>query len=79
MNFHLRKFVFTLLILIAFQDWDRQSPTQVITEMCGFVTILSGTFLLHKTKDMADGTLSFEFFSFISMPNPVIYRNSPPL
>nr|CAD1838860.1 unnamed protein product [Ananas comosus var. bracteatus] len=24
-------------------------------EMCGFVTILSGTFLLHKTKDMADG------------------------
>uniref|UniRef100_A0A453G7J8 Uncharacterized protein n=2 Tax=Aegilops tauschii subsp. strangulata TaxID=200361 RepID=A0A453G7J8_AEGTS len=23
--------------------------------MCGFVTILSGTFLLHKTKDMVDG------------------------
>ncbi|KAG2396363.1 magnesium transporter [Vigna angularis] len=37
------------------KDWDRQSPTQVITEICGFVTILSGTFLLHKTKDMADG------------------------
>ncbi|PNX71592.1 magnesium transporter NIPA2-like protein [Trifolium pratense] len=37
-------------------DWDRQSPTQVITEICGFVTILSGTFLLHKTKDMADGS-----------------------
>ncbi|CAD5163585.1 unnamed protein product [Musa acuminata subsp. malaccensis] len=36
-------------------DWDRQNPTQIITEMCGFVTILSGTFLLHKTKDMADG------------------------
>lgn len=37
------------------QDWDRQNPTQIVTEMCGFVTILSGTFLLHKTKDMADG------------------------
>ncbi|CAN1305517.1 Probable magnesium transporter NIPA4 [Linum perenne] len=37
------------------KDWDRQSPTQIVTEMCGFVTILSGTFLLHKTKDMADG------------------------
>ncbi|GER39847.1 hypothetical protein STAS_16482 [Striga asiatica] len=36
------------------QDWDRQNPTQIVTEMCGFVTILSGTFLLHKTKDMAD-------------------------
>ncbi|KAK1300514.1 hypothetical protein QJS10_CPB13g00668 [Acorus calamus] len=36
------------------KDWDRQSPTQIVTEMCGFVTILSGTFLLHKTKDMSD-------------------------
>ncbi|XP_065870453.1 probable magnesium transporter NIPA4 isoform X1 [Euphorbia lathyris] len=40
--------------VIMFKDWDRQSPTQIITEMCGFVTILSGTFLLHKTKDMTD-------------------------
>ncbi|CAO2167267.1 unnamed protein product [Urochloa humidicola] len=37
------------------KDWDRQNPTQIVTEMCGFVTILSGTFLLHKTKDMVDG------------------------
>lgn len=35
------------------QDWNRQNPTQIVTEMCGFVIILSGTFLLHKTKDMA--------------------------
>ena len=41
------------------QDWDRQNPTQIVTEMCGFVTILSGTFLLHKTKDMVDGMLAF--------------------
>ncbi|XP_048231519.1 probable magnesium transporter NIPA4 isoform X2 [Ricinus communis] len=40
------------------KDWDRQSPTQIVTEMCGFVTILSGTFLLHKTKDMVDGPTS---------------------
>ena len=39
----------------SIQDWDRQNPTQIVTEMCGFVTILSGTFLLHKTKDMPDG------------------------
>ncbi|KAI4966161.1 hypothetical protein ZWY2020_005825 [Hordeum vulgare] len=50
--------MFTLTILasvIMFKDWDRQNPTQIVTEMCGFVTILSGTFLLHKTKDMVDG------------------------
>ncbi|XP_059648200.1 probable magnesium transporter NIPA4 [Cornus florida] len=47
---------FTILAsVIMFKDWDRQNPTQIVTEMCGFVTILSGTFLLHKTKDMAEG------------------------
>ncbi|CAA7400354.1 unnamed protein product [Spirodela intermedia] len=47
---------FTILAsVIMFKDWDRQNPTQIVTEMCGFVTILSGTFLLHKTKDMPDG------------------------
>ncbi|KAE8778100.1 putative magnesium transporter NIPA4 [Hordeum vulgare] len=51
--------MFTSLTILAsvimFKDWDRQNPTQIVTEMCGFVTIFSGTFLLHKTKDMADG------------------------
>ncbi|XP_058087674.1 probable magnesium transporter NIPA4 [Magnolia sinica] len=47
---------FTILAsVIMFKDWDRQNPSQIVTEMCGFVTILSGTFLLHKTKDMSDG------------------------
>lgn len=44
------------------QDWDRQNATQIVTEMCGFVTILSGTFLLHKTKDMVDGRLVYLLF-----------------
>ncbi|MFS7996172.1 putative magnesium transporter NIPA [Helianthus anomalus] len=52
--------MFTTLTIIAsvimFKDWDGQNPTQIVTELCGFVTILSGTFLLHKTKDMVDGS-----------------------
>ncbi|XP_024979240.1 probable magnesium transporter NIPA4 [Cynara cardunculus var. scolymus] len=55
--------MFTTLTILAsvimFKDWDGQDPTQIITELCGFVTILSGTFLLHKTKDMADGSIRF--------------------
>uniref|UniRef100_A0A0A9CTC0 Probable magnesium transporter n=1 Tax=Arundo donax TaxID=35708 RepID=A0A0A9CTC0_ARUDO len=47
-----------LASIIMFKDWDRQNPTQIVTEMCGFVTILSGTFLLHKTKDMVDDFLN---------------------
>ncbi|XP_038986979.1 probable magnesium transporter NIPA2 isoform X1 [Phoenix dactylifera] len=38
--------------MIMFKDWDSQNGTQIASELCGFVTILSGTFLLHKTKDM---------------------------
>ncbi|KAL0412755.1 UNVERIFIED_CONTAM: putative magnesium transporter NIPA4 [Sesamum radiatum] len=52
--------MFTSLTIVAsvimFKDWDRQNPTQIVTELCGFVTILSGTFLLHRTKDMTDGS-----------------------
>ncbi|XP_076887656.1 putative magnesium transporter NIPA4 [Bidens hawaiensis] len=53
--------MFTSLTIIAsvimFKDWDGQDPTQIVTELCGFVTILSGTFLLHKTKDMVESSV----------------------
>ncbi|KAJ7558997.1 hypothetical protein O6H91_04G064900 [Diphasiastrum complanatum] len=41
-----------LASIIMFKDWDRQNPAQIVTELCGFVTILSGTYLLHVTKDL---------------------------
>ncbi|KAJ7537814.1 hypothetical protein O6H91_11G022900 [Diphasiastrum complanatum] len=44
--------------IIMFKDWDRQQPTQVVTELCGFLTILGGTYLLHVTKDYADNASS---------------------
>ncbi|CAI0378642.1 unnamed protein product [Linum tenue] len=36
------------------KDWDSQNASQIATELCGFITILSGTFLLHRTKDMGN-------------------------
>ncbi|KAG6486713.1 hypothetical protein ZIOFF_055292 [Zingiber officinale] len=36
---------------IDIEDWDSQNASQIVTEICGFITILSGTFLLHKTMD----------------------------
>ncbi|XP_010092565.2 probable magnesium transporter NIPA2 [Morus notabilis] len=48
---------FTILAsMIMFKDWDSQNGSQIVTQLCGFVTILSGTFLLHKTKDMGNTT-----------------------
>ncbi|XVF29035.1 hypothetical protein REPUB_Repub15cG0084700 [Reevesia pubescens] len=44
---------FTIIAsMIMFKEWDSQVAADIATELCGFVTILSGTFLLHKTKDM---------------------------
>lgn len=31
---------------------DDQTSTQLATQACGFITIVSGTFLLHTTKDL---------------------------
>ncbi|WVZ04656.1 hypothetical protein V8G54_018002 [Vigna mungo] len=40
--------------VIMFKEWAKQDASQIATELCGFVTILSGTFLLHRTKDMGN-------------------------
>ena len=46
------------LIDIDMQDWDGQTATNVVSEICGFITILSGTILLHSTKDSSDNRRS---------------------
>lgn len=48
------KVSFFLCFVYLLQEWDTQNASQIATEICGFVTILSGTFLLHKTKDMGN-------------------------
>ncbi|XP_043719976.1 probable magnesium transporter NIPA1 [Telopea speciosissima] len=71
--------MFTSLTIIAsmimFKDWDSQNASQIATELCGFVTILSGTFLLHKTKDMGDDMSPQS--SLFASPNtePSIFRS----
>lgn len=46
--------MFTVLTIVAsvIMFKDVQSAVQVATELCGFITIVSGTFLLHTTRDM---------------------------
>uniref|UniRef100_A0A0D9W3Z4 Probable magnesium transporter n=1 Tax=Leersia perrieri TaxID=77586 RepID=A0A0D9W3Z4_9ORYZ len=50
--------MFTILTILAnmimYKDWASQNATQIATELCGFVTIVAGTFLLHKTRDMGN-------------------------
>lgn len=62
--------MFTSLTIVAsvimFKDWDGQSATNVVSEICGFITILSGTVLLHSTKDSNDPRRSLSMYSSIS-------------
>ncbi|WOH13486.1 hypothetical protein DCAR_0832996 [Daucus carota subsp. sativus] len=48
---------FTCLTIVAsmimLKDWDHATSSQIIGAITGFITILCGTFLLHRIKDMA--------------------------
>lgn len=34
-----------------FQDWSGQSASNIVSVLCGFLTVLSGTMVLHSTRD----------------------------
>ncbi|KAJ6761473.1 hypothetical protein OIU74_024176 [Salix koriyanagi] len=43
---------FTILAsAIMFKDYSGQSASSIVSELCGFVTVLSGTFILHSTRE----------------------------
>ncbi|KAF5930267.1 hypothetical protein HYC85_031140 [Camellia sinensis] len=48
--------MFTSLTILAsvimFKDWVGQSGGSIVSNICGFIVVLSGTILLHVTKDI---------------------------
>uniref|UniRef100_A0A9I9E6N5 Uncharacterized protein n=1 Tax=Cucumis melo TaxID=3656 RepID=A0A9I9E6N5_CUCME len=55
------------------QDWNGQSGATIISEICGFVVVLSGTILLQVAKDF-ERSSSFREGN-ISPPNVMIYED----
>ncbi|XP_057783189.1 probable magnesium transporter NIPA6 isoform X1 [Salvia miltiorrhiza] len=59
--------MFTTLTIIAsaimFKDWSGQDASSITSEICGFVTVLTGTIILHMTREeeqpSATGTVSW--------------------
>ncbi|XP_019052089.1 PREDICTED: probable magnesium transporter NIPA6 isoform X2 [Nelumbo nucifera] len=47
--------MFTTLTIFAsaimFKDWSGQSASKMVSEICGFITVLSGTTVLHSTRE----------------------------
>ncbi|KAJ7967197.1 Protein of unknown function (DUF803) [Quillaja saponaria] len=61
--------MFTTLTIIAsaimFKDWSGQDISNIASEICGFITVLSGTIILHSTRevesDNTQGSLTWYF------------------
>ncbi|XP_074585218.1 putative magnesium transporter NIPA6 [Curcuma longa] len=47
--------MFTILTILAsaimFKDWSGQSASNITSEICGLITVISGTTVLHSTRD----------------------------
>ncbi|KAF8406577.1 hypothetical protein HHK36_008665 [Tetracentron sinense] len=47
--------MFTTLTIIAsaimFKDWSGQNVSSIASEICGFITVISGTIILHTTRE----------------------------
>ncbi|CAI0438401.1 unnamed protein product [Linum tenue] len=47
--------MFTTLTIVAssimYKDWAGQDAASIASEICGFITVLSGTIILHSTRD----------------------------
>ncbi|KDP27578.1 hypothetical protein JCGZ_19583 [Jatropha curcas] len=47
--------MFTTLTIIAsaimFKDWSGQDVSSITSELCGFITVISGTIILHATRE----------------------------
>ncbi|KAJ9704382.1 hypothetical protein PVL29_002787 [Vitis rotundifolia] len=54
--------MFTTLTIIAsaimFKDWSGQNASSIASEICGFITVLSGTIILHATREQEPATAS---------------------
>lgn len=38
------------------QDWSGQNISSIASEICGFITVLTGTIILHGTKEQEETT-----------------------
>lgn len=39
------------IYLYMLQDWSGQNVSSIASELCGFITVLSGTIILHVTRE----------------------------
>ncbi|RDY07437.1 putative magnesium transporter NIPA6 [Mucuna pruriens] len=61
--------MFTTLTIIAsaimFKDWSGQDISSIASEICGFITVLTGTIILHMTREQEESNMQKTLTWFI--------------
>ncbi|XP_061342086.1 probable magnesium transporter NIPA6 [Gastrolobium bilobum] len=61
--------MFTTLTIIAsaimFKDWSGQDVSSIASEICGFIIVLSGTIILHATREQEESNMQGTLTWFI--------------
>ncbi|POO00257.1 Magnesium transporter NIPA [Trema orientale] len=61
--------LFTTLTIFAsaimFKDWSGQSASSIVSVLCGFITVLSGTILLHGTREPEPASITVKLNGLI--------------
>uniref|UniRef100_A0A5B7B3J2 Probable magnesium transporter n=1 Tax=Davidia involucrata TaxID=16924 RepID=A0A5B7B3J2_DAVIN len=70
--------MFTSLTIFAsaimFKDWSGQSASNIVSVLCGFITVFSGTMVLHSTRE-PDPPPSTEYMSLSPQISWLIHAN----
>ncbi|KAI7757213.1 hypothetical protein M8C21_016196 [Ambrosia artemisiifolia] len=67
---------FTILAsAIMFKDWSGQSVSTIISVLCGFMTVLSGTMILHSTREPDPPPVSDMYSSLSPQISWIVHAN----
>ncbi|KAJ0795821.1 putative magnesium transporter NIPA [Helianthus annuus] len=67
---------FTILAsAIMFKDWSGQSVSTIISVLCGFMTVLSGTMILHSTREPDPQPISDMYASLSPQISWIVHAN----
>jgi len=56
---------FLTLPISSLKDYSGQSASSIASELCGFLTVLSGTAVLHSTREPDPPTLPGRFLLYL--------------
>lgn len=68
------------ILLYNVQDWSGQNASSIASEVCGFITVLSGTIILHATREQetatASGTNTWLYYLSIQLSIHIMFMHN---